>query len=680
MKLRFTQIFCSSGPDAWGGGACLHAVPGTGGVQARACVAKALEWRRPHAWLAALSLALALVAPLRAQEAAPADQDKAPAAAVVAPVPQSGPVKDPVPTDTQKQGTAEAAPAPVAPGPPASAVVLEAPTPSVAPELQSGAATRPDPAGNKGADTPAPHWIERGSVEIFGSDVVIRENERASKVVAIGGDVEIRGRVDGEVVAIGGDVTIAGPVGKAVAIGGDVAMRGRVDHEVVALGGDVTIDGPVGKVVAVLGDVTLGPKASVAGEAVSAGGHVRNPDHAPVGGKTVETGGVWPKLAPVFSWVCDAGLHARPLTPHVAWPWYVFGAGVLFFLGLAAIFGRGVNACARVLEEIPGSTLGTAVVLVALLPLLLLLLVCTVVGILFVPFLGLVVLLAVAFGKAAMLAFLGRSLLRACGAAAALERAWLTVLVGAVLLGLLYCLPVVGLLVWALTTWVGFGMVVAAIAANRRAARSSAEARRQAASAAVSRSAPWMSLGQMPAAPAAVAQEPTLDASGPASPVAEVEASAGVGQPASVPPVIPPALPLPALGLSLDETTLPRADFGQRLGAILIDIVLVAVASGVSVIFAFLPFPLVFGGYVFGFWLWRGTTVGGIVFNLKVVRLDGRAMDPATALVRTLVAFLSVFAMGLGFLWCLWDPECQTWHDKVAGTVVVRVPKSAPLV
>jgi uncharacterized RDD family membrane protein YckC len=96
-------------------------------------------------------------------------------------------------------------------------------------------------------------------------------------------------------------------------------------------------------------------------------------------------------------------------------------------------------------------------------------------------------------------------------------------------------------------------------------------------------------------------------------------------------------------------------------------------------VFSLLPFPLLFGGYVFGFWLWKGTTVGGIVFNLKVVRLDGRPVDAATALVRTLVAFLSAVTL-LGFLWCLWDLERQTWHDKVAGTVVVRVPKATPLV
>jgi uncharacterized RDD family membrane protein YckC len=27
----------------------------------------------------------------------------------------------------------------------------------------------------------------------------------------------------------------------------------------------------------------------------------------------------------------------------------------------------------------------------------------------------------------------------------------------------------------------------------------------------------------------------------------------------------------------------------------------------------------------------------------------------------------------MGYMWMLWDPERQTWHDKMAGSIVVRV-------
>ena len=62
------------------------------------------------------------------------------------------------------------------------------------------------------------------------------------------------------------------------------------------------------------------------------------------------------------------------------------------------------------------------------------------------------------------------------------------------------------------------------------------------------------------------------------------------------------------------------------------------------------------------------------------VRLDGKPIDFPTALVRSLGTFFGVAALGLGYFWAAWDEERQGWHDKLAGTVVVRVPKVESLV
>jgi uncharacterized RDD family membrane protein YckC len=36
--------------------------------------------------------------------------------------------------------------------------------------------------------------------------------------------------------------------------------------------------------------------------------------------------------------------------------------------------------------------------------------------------------------------------------------------------------------------------------------------------------------------------------------------------------------------------------------------------------------------------------------------------------------------LGLGLIWVAFDPKKQGWHDKLAGTIVVRVRKnSAPV-
>ena len=84
--------------------------------------------------------------------------------------------------------------------------------------------------------------------------------------------------------------------------------------------------------------------------------------------------------------------------------------------------------------------------------------------------------------------------------------------------------------------------------------------------------------------------------------------------------------------------------------------------------------------YFCGFYLWKGTTPMGVIFGLKVVRLDGRRLDVPCVLVRGIGAAIGAVAGGLGYLWCAWDPEKQTWHDKLAGTVVVKTNRVTPLV
>ena len=72
--------------------------------------------------------------------------------------------------------------------------------------------------------------------------------------------------------------------------------------------------------------------------------------------------------------------------------------------------------------------------------------------------------------------------------------------------------------------------------------------------------------------------------------------------------------------------------------------------------------------------------MGGIVCGLKVVRLDERPLDWGTTIARALACFLSLVVLGLGFIWVVFDDQKQAWHDKIAGTTVVRVPKGISLV
>ena len=83
--------------------------------------------------------------------------------------------------------------------------------------------------------------------------------------------------------------------------------------------------------------------------------------------------------------------------------------------------------------------------------------------------------------------------------------------------------------------------------------------------------------------------------------------------------------------------------------------------------------------YHIAFVAWRGTTVGGIICQLRVVKVDGTPIRFVDPLVRGLSAIFSTVVVGLGFFWIVRDPERQAWHDRIAGTYVVRVPRNYPI-
>ncbi|MBS0583186.1 MAG: RDD family protein [Proteobacteria bacterium] len=76
-------------------------------------------------------------------------------------------------------------------------------------------------------------------------------------------------------------------------------------------------------------------------------------------------------------------------------------------------------------------------------------------------------------------------------------------------------------------------------------------------------------------------------------------------------------------------------------------------------------------------WLRGGQTVGMKPWRLRVVGVDGAAIDVKRALLRFAVALVSLGALGLGFFWCLVDRERRAWHDIAAGTLLVRLEKNS---
>ena len=68
----------------------------------------------------------------------------------------------------------------------------------------------------------------------------------------------------------------------------------------------------------------------------------------------------------------------------------------------------------------------------------------------------------------------------------------------------------------------------------------------------------------------------------------------------------------------------------------------------------------------------EGQSAGMRILGIRIARVDGRPFTIKDAAIRHLVGYpLSVAAFFLGFLWMLWDPRQQGWHDKLARTIVV---------
>ena len=74
-------------------------------------------------------------------------------------------------------------------------------------------------------------------------------------------------------------------------------------------------------------------------------------------------------------------------------------------------------------------------------------------------------------------------------------------------------------------------------------------------------------------------------------------------------------------------------------------------------------------------WFWHryGATPGKIMLGLKIVDAEtGREMTTGQSVGRYFAYILSTLPLCLGFIWIAFDPRKQAWHDKLAGTVVVR--------
>jgi uncharacterized RDD family membrane protein YckC len=509
-------------------------------------------------------------------------------------------------------------------------------------------------------------------IVMFGQNVELKAGDSAEAVVVIGGSAKVHGKVRQAVVTIGGSSEVDGEVGEGVvAVMGNVHLKpGARIHE---------------DAVAVLGSLTVDPGVKVGGDAVSVGGRLAVADGAKVQGGKVNVGLPIPFINSEWltQWLKYCVFELRPLAPQVGWVWVVAGVFFLLYLFVAAVFPQPVQACVDNLTRRPATTFLMGLLTKILVPLVVLILAITGIGLIVVPFLWVALFFGAVVGKIAVLEWIGLKLGRHFGKG--FERPLVAFLIGTLLLTLLYIVPILGLLSYTIFGVWGLGCAVTTIFSRTRREmpdKPTAPPPAYGAPSAMAAAAPMpaaggqgIPAGVVPAWPVPGAAKPT-DAPDNPSPIMP-QAQTAAGAPPAAPPAFPPVL------------SCPRAGFWERMGAAFLDMVVVGFIAGMAhgplgFLLVFLTGPPIFFivalAYFAGLWAWRGTTIGGIVLRLQVVRHDGGPLTFLVALVRGLAAALSVVVLFLGFFWIGWDRDKQGWHDKIAGTVVVRVPRSMPLV
>jgi uncharacterized RDD family membrane protein YckC len=415
-----------------------------------------------------------------------------------------------------------------------------------------------------------------------------------------------------------------------VVIDGTANIKGAVDHDVVVVGGKAIVDGKVNGSMVVIGQAQLGPLAEIHGDSYIIGGGLTADPGARFHGERVEIslGSLGALLDWSTDWITHGLLLMRPFPHRSVWAWVMAGVLLAFYLALTLLFRRPIEAASNTLRAQAVYSFFVGILAFILLGPLVVILVSSLIGILVVPFILCGFIAALVLGKVVFYHAMGRQFGQQLKLTA-LDNPLAAVLVGTGFFYLFYMVPVLGFIIWGVTMPIGLGALLLAATQSFLASR---------------------------AKPA--------DLTGPGRTASTFSAP------------LPPSLGAPGMTPleSGNLVALPRAGFWIRTGATVIDFIIVGV---LTVVLGMPHFSLVLWAvYHIAMWTWQGTTLGGMVLGLKVIRWDGQALDFGLATSRSVACVLSALPLMLGFMWVGWDPEKQSWHDRITYTQIVRTNRA----
>jgi RDD family len=409
-----------------------------------------------------------------------------------------------------------------------------------------------------------------------------------------------------------------------VLLGGKGTIEGNINGDLVLLGSEATFAGNVNGSLVVIGSkLRVEPGAHVNGDFANIASNVVDSKNISVTGEKVDLGGIGVvPVAPFFKEVISNVFLVRPMSPTSEFSWGLAVLGLALCLFLGWLFPQTFVETDTILQKRPAPAFLTGLAVILGGAVLSALLVITVIGIIALPFLGIAWFILDLFGKTAVSYTIGKRIFPNAASHGHATLAW--ILAGTIVRLILYCIPVVGFIAWGIVLLIGAGSFAIYLVERYRPATN----------------------GRPLPPPAGEAA---------ATPPVTHSTQLALG---SVEPVV--------------ALTLPKAQFLPRLGANLIDlVVLYSVLSSLHLTRVTL---LVWVIYRFGMYVWKSATLGQLVLNLRIQKSNGTTLvgDYSTSAIRALSSLISLIPLGLGFIWILFSKDLDAWHDKISNTHVVQ--------